>query len=219
MCACGDLGAAAAMPHATRARGRFAMKTRLWLQRLTCTAGPSARQPLTKATARVLGVFGLILLSVAATATPASAAKSSTAPAAAAALSTATASTPPSTSSSSSTSPDLGVAAVIVCTGNVQNPHKSTHVPGTVNVVVTLTCTARVPQINIRAALYRNGLLVKDSGQKTVNNTSFASHNAAVPCVSGTYRGWMSTGVLFPPGYIPPTSAGSAFGNSVSITC
>ncbi|HZM75107.1 MAG TPA: hypothetical protein VFC19_05235 [Candidatus Limnocylindrales bacterium] len=106
-----------------------------------------------------------------------------------------------------------------MCTGNVQNPHKSTHVPGTVNVVVTLTCTSTVPQINIRAALYRNGLLVKDSGQKTVNNSSFAQHNAAVPCVNGTYRGWMSFGVLFPPGYVPQTGAGSAFGNSVSITC
>lgn len=193
------------------------MTTRLWLQRLTCTAGPSASQPLMKATRRVLGMSALILMSVAAMATPASAAKDSTVPAATAAFSTA--STSPSTSSIWSTPSDLGVSQVIVCTGNVQNPHKSSHVPGTVNVVVTLACTASVPQINIRAALYRNGLLVKDSGQKTVNNSSFAQHNAAVPCQNGTYQGWMSYGVLFPPGYVPPTGAGSGFGNSVSITC
>jgi hypothetical protein len=110
-------------------------------------------------------------------------------------------------------------AATIVCTPTVQNPHKSTHVPGTVNVVVTLSCTSAVPQINIRAALYKNGLLVKDSGQKSVFNTAFAQHNAAVPCSNGTYQGWMSYGVLFPPGYVPQTGASSGFGNAVSITC
>ena len=110
-------------------------------------------------------------------------------------------------------------ASIITCYPNVQNPHKSTHVPGTVNVVVTLTCTAPVPQINSRAALYRNGRLVKDSGQKSVYNTSFASHNAATACVSGWHQGWMSYGVLFPPGYSPPTGASSGFGNSVYITC
>jgi hypothetical protein len=193
------------------------MRTRLGFQRLIGTAGPSQERPSMKVTARVLGMFGLILLSVVGMATPASAAKDSTAPAATAALSVATAST--ASTSTWSTPRDLGVAQVIVCNGNVQNPHKSTHVPGTVNVVVTLTCTSTVPQINIRAALYRNGLLVKDSGQKTVNNSSFAQHNAAVPCQNGTYRGWMSFGVLFPPGYVPPTGAGSGYGNSVSITC
>lgn len=109
--------------------------------------------------------------------------------------------------------------ATIVCTPNVQNPHNSSHVNGTINVVVTLSCTGVVPQINIRAALYKNGLLVKDSGQKTVNNTTFAQNNAAVPCSNGTYQGWMSYGVLFPPGYTPPTGASSGFGNAVNIVC
>jgi hypothetical protein len=101
----------------------------------------------------------------------------------------------------------------------VQNPHNSSHVNGTVNVVVTLTCTSAVPQINIRAALYFNGNLVKDSGQRTVNNSSSAQNNAAVPCRNGTYQGWMSYGVLFPPGFVPPTGASSGFGNVVPITC
>jgi hypothetical protein len=105
------------------------------------------------------------------------------------------------------------------CATRVQHPHKSTHVPGNVNVVVTLFCTAQVPQINIRAALYRNGSLVRDSGQKSVYNVSYAAHNAATPCVSGWYQGWMSYSVLFPPGYSPPTGASSGFGNSVYITC
>jgi hypothetical protein len=110
-------------------------------------------------------------------------------------------------------------ANVIVCRPNVQNPHNSSHVRGTVNVVVTLKCTAAVRQINIRAALYFNGRLVKQSGQRTFNNTGSAQNNAAVPCRNGTYQGWMSYGVLFPPRYVPPTGAGSGFGRAVRITC
>ncbi|WP_035791901.1 hypothetical protein [Kitasatospora mediocidica] len=107
----------------------------------------------------------------------------------------------------------------IVCTPQVQNPHNSSHVNGTVNVVVTLKCTKAVPDIAIRAALYRNNLLVKDSGQKNVANSSSAQNNAAVPCSNANYQGWMSYGVAFPPGYTPPTGSGSGFGNQVSITC
>jgi hypothetical protein len=108
---------------------------------------------------------------------------------------------------------------VITCSANVQNPHNSSHVNGTVNVVVTLLCTATVPQINIRAALYRNGVLVKDSGQRTINNNVVAQNNAAEPCHNATYQGWMSYGVLFPPGYTPQTGASSGFGNVVNIIC
>ena len=102
---------------------------------------------------------------------------------------------------------------------NTQYPHKSTHVPGTVNVVTVVTCTAPVPQINIRAALYRNGILVKDSGQKAVYNSPSAQNNAAVTCSNGSYQGWGSFGVLFPPGYVPQTGTGSDWGSVASTTC
>lgn len=110
-------------------------------------------------------------------------------------------------------------AETITCTPQVQNPHNSTHVNGTVNVVVTLKCTSAVPRINIRAGLYRNGNLVKDSNQKTVYNSSSAQNNAAVPCRNGRYQGWMAYSVLFPSGFNPPTGASSGFGNQVQITC
>jgi hypothetical protein len=92
-------------------------------------------------------------------------------------------------------------------------------VNGTVNVVVTLKCTAAVTQIGIRAALYRNGNLVKDSGQKNFFGTSSGQNNAAEPCHTATYQGWMSYVVVFPPGYVPPTGSSSGFGNAVPITC
>ncbi|HEV7756131.1 MAG TPA: hypothetical protein VGO94_09770 [Mycobacteriales bacterium] len=126
---------------------------------------------------------------------------------------------PPATSDSSHGQRRATATDTIVCTPNVQNPHNSSHVNGTVNVVVTLSCTAPVSQINIRAALYRNGALVRDSGQRTVNGSSFAQNNAAEPCHNATYQGWMSYGVAFPPGYVPPTGSGSGYGSAVTITC
>lgn len=125
----------------------------------------------------------------------------------------------PSITAVSSTPGHLGAAAVITCTPNVQSPHNSTHVPGTVNVVVTLSCTAPVPRISIRAALYRNGNLVKDSGAKDVLGARSAQNNAAEPCHAATYQGWMSYFVQFPAGYVPPTGASSGFGPTRSITC
>jgi hypothetical protein len=131
--------------------------------------------------------------------------------------------TGPVSSSASAARPNHSAPAlassVITCTPNVQNPHNSTHVGGTVNVVVTLSCTGVVPYISIRAALYRNGALVKDSGAKAVYGSSFAQNNAAVACSSATYQGWMSYYVEFPAGYSPPSGASSGFGNSVPITC
>ncbi|RJL31785.1 hypothetical protein [Bailinhaonella thermotolerans] len=107
----------------------------------------------------------------------------------------------------------------IVCTPRVHNPHKSHHVPGTVNVVATVQCTAPVPLIAIRTALYRNGRLVKDSGQKNVRNAAKASNNAAEKCHSAAYRGWMAYHVRFPAGYRPPSGGSSGFGAEVRIAC
>jgi len=43
--------------------------------------------------------------------------------------------------------------------------------------------------------------------------------NAAVACSNGTYQGWGSYAVVFPPGYKPLFGSGSKFGNKVNITC
>ncbi|GHC46412.1 hypothetical protein [Streptomyces cinnamoneus] len=114
---------------------------------------------------------------------------------------------------------DADASAVIRCEGQVQRPHNSTHVPGTVNVVVTVSCTAPVPEITTRAALYKNGQLVNQSTLRTQRNTRSAQNNAAVRCSPGTYRGWMYFKVVFPPGYRPPTSSANALGQEVSISC
>jgi len=43
--------------------------------------------------------------------------------------------------------------------------------------------------------------------------------NAAVACSNGTYQGWGSYAVVFPPGYKPLFGSGSKYGNKVNITC
>lgn len=107
----------------------------------------------------------------------------------------------------------------ITCVLNVQNPHNSSHVRGSVNVVVTMTCTSPVDAISVRAALYRNGVLVKDSGTSTSTGVTFKQNNAAVSCVNGSYTGWGADNVQFPPGYTPSSGSGTAVRNTVSITC
>lgn len=114
---------------------------------------------------------------------------------------------------------DADASGVIRCEGHVQRPHNSTHVPGTINVVVTVSCTAPVPQITTRAALYKNGQLVNQSALRTQRNTRSAQNNAAVRCSPGTYRGWMYFKVAFPPGYRPPTASANALGQEVALTC
>ncbi|PKV83355.1 hypothetical protein [Streptomyces sp. TLI_146] len=114
---------------------------------------------------------------------------------------------------------DADAAAVIRCEGQVQRPHNSTHVPGTVNVVVTVSCSAPVPEITTRAALYKNGQLVNQSALRTQRNTRAAQNNAAVRCSPGNYRGWMYFKVVFPPGYQPPTRSANGLGLEVPISC
>lgn len=98
-------------------------------------------------------------------------------------------------------------ADVITGTPNVQNPHKSFHVPGTVNVVVTVACTAPVTQIRITAGLYRDGVLVALSPSTPFSSTNLAQANAATYCQDGTYQGWMDYGVTWPPGLTRPARA------------
>lgn len=113
-----------------------------------------------------------------------------------------------------------GGPGVISCNLNVQNPHNSTHVPGSVNVVVTVQCTSQVAAIALRSALYYEGGLVSDSGSSTSTGVAFKQSNAAwSPCVSGSYVGWGSTNVQFPPGYTPASGSITSYGNTVSILC
>lgn len=110
-------------------------------------------------------------------------------------------------------------AKVIVCKANVQQPHKSSHVPGTINVVATMACTHTVPSLAIGVGLYRNDRLVKLSRIRPFRNTRFGANNAAVPCKNGSYRGVANFAVVFPPGFNPPSRVGKGAGDARKIKC
>jgi hypothetical protein len=107
---------------------------------------------------------------------------------------------------------------VINCDLKINNPHKSTHVTGTINITATWTCTAPVSTLTIDIYLYRNGLYVSE-GHTSNPGGSYLMGNAATGCASGTYQGVALGSVVFPPGYTPPTQNLSVTSNSVYISC
>lgn len=109
-------------------------------------------------------------------------------------------------------------ADVITCTVNVQNPHNSSHVHGTVNTISTIACTGAMSELAQYVGLYYNNVLV---GEKYYSNGGVASltGNFATPCKSGTYIGASSWLEVPPPGYEPPYSKGVSYSNVVKIVC
>lgn len=83
----------------------------------------------------------------------------------------------------------------ISCTTTVDNPHNSSHVPETVNVVARMTCTAPVPEIRLKVALYHNRGLVAESPVRTVYGTNFNQVNSQCPAhLAHTKAGRGATG-------------------------
>jgi hypothetical protein len=105
----------------------------------------------------------------------------------------------------------------ITCTLSIDNPHKSTHVPTTVNVVAHWVCTAPVSSLSMTVRLFRGSTQV---GQGSSSNAGRATlnGNAAANCVNGTYHGTATGTVVFPPGYTPSSSTLNVTSNTVSIT-
>ena len=110
------------------------------------------------------------------------------------------------------------LAPVITCEIQAQNPHNSTHVPGTVNVVGTTRCDHPVASILMRIVLYKNGTPVASGISGRVVGAS-AQVNAATPCSPGVYTGLVAFWIVFPPLYFPPSGVGLVRSSSVSITC
>lgn len=111
--------------------------------------------------------------------------------------------------------PDVG----ILCTENIQYPHKSTHVPENVNVVGTLECTAPVSELVLNVGLYYNHVLVSQSGPVTVYGSSYDQATAATACVNGLYGGAAHGYVVFPPGFVGNGQLPVVFSPNVPITC
>jgi hypothetical protein len=122
--------------------------------------------------------------------------------------------------SGTTTAPDIAVGDINTCTANIQYPHHSGHVPGTVNVVMTVSCTSGVVYIQADVQLYYvNIAKVADSGLQTTWFNNFAYVNAANTCVNGTYQGWGYMNIYFGPNYEPSSGSSSGWGPINFVTC
>jgi hypothetical protein len=109
----------------------------------------------------------------------------------------------------------LGIAG---CTFQVDRPHKSTHFPGTVNVIAWIQCNHPVDKIEMTLGLALNGVELKSVNFANSGST-YLQGNVAVPCVSGTYNGAAAAAITFPPGSFPRIGNGNAGSGNVDITC
>nr|MDT0657143.1 hypothetical protein [Micromonospora sp. DSM 115978] len=109
--------------------------------------------------------------------------------------------------------------AVITCTLRAHNPHKSTHVPGTINVVANWSCTAPVASLSLTVILWRNVSTRVSTGSGSSTGRNYAQGNAYGGCTSGTYDGTTAGSVVFPAGYVPPTGSGYHQGPAAYVSC
>jgi hypothetical protein len=121
--------------------------------------------------------------------------------------------------------PSEGTAEMPSCTLTVQHPHASTHVSGTINVVAVTSCPIPMSSIYVDVELLRVSPSPK-TWWNGVGVTSYAStraqDNQATSCSAGpgTYRGWATTKIVPPPGYVL-TGPGnqSKYGAAVAVAC
>lgn len=112
---------------------------------------------------------------------------------------------------------------IITCSGKVNYPHASSHVPGTVNVTDTISCNDVVASIVLRTYLWQRFddiYEIVGRGSTTKYNTTYANGNAAsTNCVDTQYYGEGTVTVTAPPGYSPATIQQTAYSPYVTIAC
>ncbi|MGI5262079.1 hypothetical protein [Streptomyces angustmyceticus] len=111
---------------------------------------------------------------------------------------------------------------VITCKITTHLPHYSHHAHADnrhmVNVTADIKCSKPVAQLAIRVALYKNGRLYKQSGNKVNAGKSKVGQNAARRCVKRqNYTGYSAGVVTFPPGYTPRTKQVNHTSSTVRI--
>lgn len=106
----------------------------------------------------------------------------------------------------------------ITCQVQVQYPHNSTHVPGTVNVVGTTRCDAPIASIVLSLVLLKEAQPVGRGISGRIVGAE-AQVNAAAPCSPGLYTGLMAFWLVFPPGFFPPTAINLLSSPPIPIVC
>lgn len=111
------------------------------------------------------------------------------------------------TGSAYSAPPSVSAARTTIhCELHIDPPQVSAGPPGTVSVSTNLTCSAPVSALGISVGLYKNGMLVAQSGPVSNNNSATIQGSAATACSSSAddqYFGKAQGSVTYPPGYSP----------------
>ncbi|MDG4763572.1 hypothetical protein O7632_05525 [Solwaraspora sp. WMMD406] len=83
------------------------------------------------------------------------------------------------------------------CAGKTHNPHRSSHVPGTINVVGYTKCNYNVAAVKISINLYRSRWygweLRGSSGLQTNPNSGYIQKNAGSPYCAGDVHDWLGS--------------------------
>lgn len=109
--------------------------------------------------------------------------------------------------------------SVITCTISFQDPHGSTHVGGTNNVVISTSCTSPVDVVRTFVTLYDYTNVRNKTGGSTAFNTRSAAANAALSCIPGTYQGQGEVDITFPSGFTPAVTSTTGAGRALYLTC
>ena len=95
--------------------------------------------------------------------------------------------------------------------------------PGTVNVVDTMSCTSPIVEILLGVALYANGSLVSSAPTVTTTGTASAQNNTAITCSSNptttVFYGYGESIVQFPPLYNPEYGQAEDQGSATILSC
>jgi len=123
------------------------------------------------------------------------------------------------------TSGGLGCPANAVVVGvrtmQIQDPHPSTHVNGTINVVGTASCSVTMNEIYVHVVLQRSDGASWPGTTNDYYNTPQQQANAAAPCSAGpgTFRGYLSCVLRAPAGYNPSYSVNTIYGIWKGVAC
>lgn len=119
--------------------------------------------------------------------------------------------------------PTAAPLAEAICNLQVQYPHASSHVNGTINVVSTIDCPFPAKEIYMRTTLVRTSDSVQWPGtpQDVAGPISHVQSNAAAPCSAGpaTFKGYGYATVYPPAGYTPSIVSKGIWGGSLGVIC
>jgi len=109
--------------------------------------------------------------------------------------------------------------SIIVCDVEIADPHPSGHVPGTVDVVATVGCSAPMSAIGMTVRLFYNTIQRGINSCGNSGKPGLTCVAATAPCLPGAYQGKATAILSFPPGYEPSPQTAKVQTPLVGVAC